>query len=416
MKRIPCRLLLLVLALHLIALTAAAQDIAPPVPQKLTLHSNVLNEDRVIWVRTPHGYDQGTDRFPVLYLTDGPGHINEIGSTIDFLVDNGRMPPLIVVGIANTDRTRDLTPSHWERKDPDGKETNPTSGGGDRFLDFIQNELMPEIEKRYRTAQFRIFSGHSLGGLMAIHILISRPEMFQAYIAVSPSLQWDNQRTLHQAQEFFAAHAELNKTLFFSLANEGDTPNPMGDGFEQLQKTLTVKAPKEFHWDSARYHDEDHGSTVLRAHYAGLRTIFADWQMPRDPDNGMPVGGLDGLEKHYRDLSGRYGYQIPLPEKALNNIGYQLMGSKKFDEAIVVFRRNVELYPVSSNVYDSLGEGYENAGKFELAAGMFRKAIEVGTKAGDANVDAYNDHLTRVKAETKSAETKATEKNAAGHK
>jgi predicted alpha/beta superfamily hydrolase len=92
-------------------LGASAQDIAPPVPQKRTLHSSVLNEDRVIWVRTPHGYDQGTDRFPVLYLTDGPGHINEIGSTIDFLVDSGLMPPLIVVGIANTARTRDLTPS-----------------------------------------------------------------------------------------------------------------------------------------------------------------------------------------------------------------------------------------------------------------------------------------------------------------
>jgi predicted alpha/beta superfamily hydrolase len=74
---------------------------------------------------------------------------------------------------------------------------NPTSGGGDRFLDFIQNELMPEIGKRYRTAHFQIFSGHWLGGLMAIHILVSRPDMFQAYIAVSPSLQWDNQRTLH---------------------------------------------------------------------------------------------------------------------------------------------------------------------------------------------------------------------------
>jgi enterochelin esterase-like enzyme len=70
----------------------------------------------------------GKDPLPVLYLTDGPGHINEIGNSIDFLVDNGRMPALIVVGIANTDRTRDLTPTHSDTKDSSGKETLPTSG------------------------------------------------------------------------------------------------------------------------------------------------------------------------------------------------------------------------------------------------------------------------------------------------
>lgn len=319
------RLLACAIGLNLLLTVAVAQDLTPPAPEKLSIHSNILNEDRIIWVRTPQGYQQSKNAFPVLYLTDGPGHINEIGSTIDFLVNNQRMPPLIVVGIANTDRTRDLTPSHSDSKDPSGKEVNPTSGGADHFLDFIQTELMPEIDKRYRTAHYRIFSGHSLGGLLAMHILSTRPDMFNAYIAVSPSLWWDNQRTLHQAEDFFATHTELNKTLFFSLGNED---KGMKDGFEALKNSLTAKAPRDFHWESALYPDEDHGSTVLRAHYAGLRTIFHDWQMPRDPSNGMPVGGFAGMEKHYRELSLRYGYEIPLPENAVNNLGYQLMGDK----------------------------------------------------------------------------------------
>lgn len=395
------------LTLCLLSIAAVAQDLAPPIPQKLIVHSDVLNEDRVVWIRTPRGYDQSKHPFAVLYLTDGPDHINEIGSTIDFLVQNNRMPPLIVVGIANTDRTRDLTPSHDAEKTPDGTEASPTSGGGDRFINFIRNELMPEIDKRYRTARFRIFAGHSFGGLTAIHILITHPDMFAAYIAVSPSLQWDNQRTLHEAQQFFAAHAELNKTLFFSLGNEGNTPNPMGEGFAELQKTLTAKAPQGFHWDSARYRDEDHGSTVLRGHYAGLRTVFADWQMPRDPVSGFPVGGLDGAEKHYHELSERYGYQIPVPENVVNNLGYQLMGMKKIDEAIAVFQRNVDLYPGSANVYDSLGDGYESAGKLDLATQRVQKAIELGTKTRDPNLDAYKDHLKRVMKKTKAAAAKA---------
>jgi len=401
----------LVLALILTTLlivAATAQDIAPPIPQKLIVHSTVLNEDRTIWVRTAHGYDPGKDPLPVLYLTDGPGHINEIGSTIDFLVDNGRMPPIIVVGIANTDRTRDLTPTHADVKNADGTiERIPTSGGGDRFLDFIQTELIPEIDKHYRTAPYRIFAGHSLGGLMAIHILTSRPDMFQGYIAVSPSLWWDDEHTLHEAQQFFAAHAELDKRLFFSLGGEG---KDMQDGFDQLKKTLTSKTPKHFHWDSARYSDETHSSTVLRAHYAGLRMIFSDWPVARD-STGMHEGGIAGLDKHYRELSQRYGYRIKVPENAINGLGYRLMEMKKFNEAIAVFQQNVELYPASANVYDSLGEGYEGGGKLDLATQSFQKAIELGTKTNDPGLDSFQDHLKRVTGKAKAAADKPAGSN-----
>ncbi len=395
MNSLVCRV---VLASFAVLAIASAQDIAPPIPQKLVVHSNILNEDRIVWVRTPHGYESGKDVFPVLYLTDGPAHINEIGNSIDFLVNNGRMPPLIVVGIANTDRTRDLTPTRADEKHDDGTvQHDPTSGGADRFLDFIQTELMPEIDKRYRTAPYRIFAGHSFGGLLAIHILTSRPDMFQAYIAVSPSLWWDNQHTLHQAQSFFAAHDELNKTLFFSLGNEDED---MQSGFDELKKSLTARAPKDFRWASERFPDEDHGSTVLRAHYAGLRSIFAGWELPRD-DTGFPVGGMSGIEQHYRELSLRYGYSVPLPENLLNGFGYRLLGEKKFDEAIGVFQRNVQLYPGSANVYDSLADGYEGAGRLDLALQNCQKSVEVGTKTNDQNLDAFKGHLKRVTEKTK---------------
>ena len=401
MKLFVCRLLLAAFVLTILTTTAAsAQDIAPPIPQKLVVHSNILNEDRVIWVRTPNGYDQSQNRFPVLYITDAPGPINEIGAVIDFLVDNNEMPPLIVVGIANTDRVRDLTPTHADVKHSDGTLDHfPTSGGADRFLDFIQTELMPEIDKRYRTEPCRIFTGHSLGGLLAVHILVNRPEMFQAYIASSPSLWWDDQHTVLQAQAFFAAHAELKKMLFFSLGNEGGDMVP---GFEQLQKMLTGKVPKDFRWDSAHYLDETHSSTELRAHYAGLRSIFAGWEMPRD-DKGMPIGGMSGIEQHYGELSARFGYPVPLPENLINSLGYRLMADKKFDEAIAAFQRNVQLYPGSANVYDSLADGYEGAGNLDLALQNCEKAVEIGTRTNDKNLDAFKNHLKRVSTKSKTS-------------
>jgi hypothetical protein len=181
----------------------------------------------------------------------------------------------------------------------------------------------------------------------------------------------------------------------------------MGDGFEQLQKTLATKAPKGFHWDSSRYPDETHSSTVLRAHYAGLRTVFADWQAPVSSDNGFPVGGMAGVEKHYHDLSERYGCAIQAPESLINQLGYRLMGDKKLDEAIAAFQRNVELYPGSANVYDSLGEGYENAGKLDLAIQNIEKAIAKGTGTGDPDLDQYKAHLKSVEAAKAAAEKAA---------
>jgi predicted alpha/beta superfamily hydrolase len=394
----------LILFVCFLSIPAAAQDFAPPAPQRLVVHSNVLNEDRVILVRTPAAAQRGKSRYAVLYLTDGDGHINEIGSTIDFLVNNDRMPPLIVVGITNTDRTRDLTPTSW----PMAPNEKPVGGGADKFLDFIQTELVPEIDKRYPTEPYRVFAGHSLGGLLAIHALITRPDLFHAYIAVSPSLQWDDGRVLHQAQEFFAKQKEYRKALYTSLANEGDRPGPMGANFEQLQKTLNGNLPKGFTAKSERYHDEDHGSTVLRAHYAGLRTIFADWQMPRDPTNGMPSGGLKGIELHSQELSDRYGFRVSAESK-INQLGYAFLGMKKVGEAIAAFKRNVELYPSSANVYDSLGDGYEAAGKLDLAMENTRKAVATGEQNGDPELAAFKKHLDRLTAADKAGSGKSTQ-------
>jgi len=381
------------LVVCLASIIAMGQELAPPVPERFTIHSNVLNEDRAILVRMPAAAQGKKDKYPVLYLTDGDGHINEVGSIVDFLASKNRCAPIMIVGIPNTDRTRDLTPTRADQRNAQGAvvQAEPTSGGADKFLEFIQTELFPEIEKRYGTQPYRIFAGHSLGGLLAIHALITHPDMFNAYIAVSPSLQWDNQHTLHQAQQFFAKQKEFNKTLFFSLGNEGATPNAMGEGFEQLQKTFAAGTPKGFIVRSARYPDEDHGSTTFLAHYAGLRTVFDGWVMPRDP-NGLPVGGLKGAEQHYRVLSARFGFPVSA-EQTINQIGYNLLGQKKIDDALAAFRRNVELYPGSANVYDSLADGLEAQGKADLARQNVQKAVTVGTETGDPQLPQYKQHL-----------------------
>src|SRR5690348_7339830 len=213
------RLLCGLAILFLISSAAIAQRATGTV-KTLALKSTVLGEERVILVRTPPGYETNKQKYPVLYMTDGDAHMGHTASTIEFLTQNGRISDLIVVGVTNTDRTRDLTPVKSTNKTPDGNLQFPTSGGADNFLKFFETELIPEIEKEYRVQPYRIFAGHSLGGLFAIHAMITKPGLFNAYIAVSPSLQWENNEALKRAEAFLKNQKEMKVTLFASIGNE----------------------------------------------------------------------------------------------------------------------------------------------------------------------------------------------------
>jgi len=360
-------------------------------PTKLTIKSTVLGEDRVILVRTPAGYETNKLAYPVLYMTDGDAHIGHTGSTIEFLARNGRMSELIVVGIVNTDRTRDLTPA--KATGPNAAQF-PTAGGADNFLKFIETEVIPQIEKSYRVQPYRILAGHSFGGLFTVHTLITRPELFNSYIAVSPSLQWADDATLKRAEEFFKTRKELNATLFTSLGNE---PGDIGKDFVLFKELLAGTKIKGFEWEAEQMKDEDHGSVVLRSHYAGLRKVYDGWQMPRDPETGAVAGGLKAADAHYKWLSEKFHYSIATPENLINQIGYQflLAATPNPEEAIAVFKANIERYPNSANVYDSLGEAYERTGHMDWAAPQYEKAQALGKQNNDPNAAIFLTNYTR---------------------
>ena len=373
-------------------------------PAKITIKSSVLGEDRVILVRTPPGYEANKLAYPVLYMTDGDAHIGHTASTIEFLSRNGRMPEMIVVGITNTDRTRDLTPT--KATGPNAAQF-PTAGGADNFLKFIETEVIPEIEKRYRVQPYRVLAGHSFGGLFAVHALITRPELFNSYVAVSPSLQWSDDATLKRAEEFFKTRKELHATLFTSLGNE---PGDIGKDFEAFKQLLAKNQVKGFEWDAQQMTDEDHGSVVLRSHYFGLRKVYDGWQMPRDPATGAVAGGLKAADEHYKWLSQKFGYAIPTPEGLINQLGYQDLLGGNPEAAIATFKSNVERYPNSANVYDSLAEAYEKTARLDLAAPLYEKAQSLGKQNNDPNAAIYSANFTRASDKLKqAAATKQTE-------
>lgn len=384
LNRIPKQIITATIILQIIVCSASAQRTAPIViGEQFVLHSDVLNEDRAIHVTVPPGYEFTPQKFPVIYLLDGPAHMVHTTGSKDVLARSNRMPQTIIVGIANTDRTRDLTPS------PSANGRLPTSGGADNFLEFINTELIPFIDKNYRTEPYRVLIGHSFGGLFAVHTMATKPESFDAYIAISPSLQWASGEPVTEMSTFLEEHPDYNGFLYFTIASEGGA---MQASFDSLIDLLESKAPQTLHWDSQQLPDEDHGSTVLRSTYHGLKTLFSDWQ----PTEIMASGDIEAIKKHFAAMSKKYKFEITPAERPINQLGYSFLQGGEEEKAIEIFKFNVESHPDSANVYDSLGEAYETTGKIHLAMQNYEKAVKQGKKINDPNTPIYQRNYNRV--------------------
>ena len=330
------------------------------------IKSTILNEDRSILIHLPASYTQTYRKFPVVYMLDGhASFLSLMPGLLEHLAWSGHIPEMILVSIQNIDRTRDLSPTKVAAR--------PTSGGGDNFLRFIETEVMPLVEKKYRTQPFRIFAGHSLGGLAVVHSMVSRPDLFQAYIAASPVLHWDNNFVIKRAEEAFRQRKDWKKTIFLAV---GDEP-PYFNGFNAFKDLLGKVKPNGLVYEFRRMPEENHASAPLQAYQWGLRKIYDGWLPP-------PSGEIADLENHYRRLSERYGYQILIPENLLNQIGYHMLGASNYPAAIKVFQKNVELYPDSPNVYDSLAEAYDRDGQSAAARRNYEKAVSVAEQSGNA--------------------------------
>jgi len=371
----------------------AAPIFAEPVVigETSTIQSEILGEERTLMVHLPDGYATSQTSYPVLYLLDGASNFHHTTGTIKALSRAGHVPEMIVVGIINTDRTRDLTPTA-DSPDPEtGEVAMPTAGGADNFLRFFNEELIPHVEKTYRTAPFRILVGHSLGGLFTLHALVASPETFNSYIAISPSLQWDDGELVERAQAAFANVEQLNKYVFMSIANEG---GEMLANLSRLTEFLTYSGPEGLVWEFRLMEGDDHGTVPIRSTYLGLRLTYPRWRIPRGFSSEPK---LSGLQQHYAKLSAEYGYTVPIPEGRINWLGYMVMGSGDIAGAIEIFEANVERFPGSANVYDSLAEALENDEQYAAALEKYDKAYKRAQEIDDLNTGIYKQNFDRVK-------------------
>ncbi len=194
---------------------------APPVlpHDTLSIASRAVGERRIINVYTPPGYARNSRaRYAVVYMPDGgiAEDFPHVVKTLDSLIARGRIAPVIVVGIENTERRRDMTGPTTVHSD---SAIAAHVGGSAPFRRFIGDELMPEIRRRYRTTDETTIVGESLAGLFIVETFVQQPAMFQRYIALSPSLWWNRDQLVRDSAAL-SRSAPGVRTLFLSAANE----------------------------------------------------------------------------------------------------------------------------------------------------------------------------------------------------
>ncbi|WP_149915700.1 alpha/beta hydrolase [Sphingobacterium cavernae] len=235
-----------------------AQD---PVPahDSLRVQSIILGEERIINVWLPDQYKSGTDSLPIMYMADGgvKEDFPHIANTLEKLINENKIVPMILVGIENTQRRRDLTPVTEVAKD---KEIAAKVGGSSKFREFIKEELFPEIEGRYRTTSERSIIGESLSGLFVMETFFLYPDLFTNYVAFDPSLWWNNHYLNRTVQEHLEGFPTDKKRLWFA----GSDATDINQYTKELATILTSTSPSNLKWAYSDEPNEKH-HTIFRA-------------------------------------------------------------------------------------------------------------------------------------------------------
>jgi predicted alpha/beta superfamily hydrolase len=345
----------------------------------IELESTILMEKRIISIDLPDDYTITDSKYPVLYLLDGRTHFKHASAAVDFLSGMGAIPQVIVVSIHNIDRNRDFSPVHTERI--------PTSGGAEKFLNFLSEELTTYINSNYRSSGMDILLGHSFGGTFAVYSLLEKPGLFDAFIAVSPALQYADNYLVKEAEKGLKPY-KGNRYFYMTVGNE---PNYF-DALSTFSKVIEEKAEETIQFKYVKMPSENHNTTPYSSVFSGLRYIFSDWQITPDIANK----GLTEIDAFYANLSAKYGNPMETPERIINNLGYTYLQVGKIENAISVFEENVKRYPKSANVYDSMGDAFENDGQLDKAAKFYQEAYDIGKKKNDPNASIYKTNLNRV--------------------
>ena len=335
----------------------------------LIIDSKILGEKNKVFIELPKDYYLTSEKYPIVYVLDGAYNFKFSSEAVKLLYQNERIPPCIVIGITSTNRERDFTPagdSNWQPP-----REMQAAGGAEKFLKYLEEELIPAIDKKYRTQPFRTIIGHSLGGLLAMYAFSTKPYLFQAHISLEGSLWWNDGAVGKSVINYLDAHPAYKGKLFI-----GRIKIPREAWFPinaTLIDYLEKKRPAGMEYTYMEISEETHSTMVFPGTYFGLRDVFKDYffELNEQADE-------KSIMAYYTSLSARYGFTVIIPQQIYNFLWDIAMHEKKYDDAIHYGEMRIKYYPNSYRAYMDLGSTYIQTDNKE-------KAITCLTRASTLN-------------------------------
>lgn len=332
--------------LFLASLTSYAQKIEIGAIE--IIHSEILQEEREYWIYLPEHYSDEKykeQEYPIIYLLDGEKYFHVVSGIVNNFSSGYYpiMPECIVVAIKNTNRARDLTPTTMA-------DMGYESGGSSKFEYFITKELMAKINGTYRTMDYKILMGHSFGGLFTMNALFKKANSFNAYVAIDPSLWWDDALFVKGLGDKLHWLDFDKRTLFLANANSLGYPKKAGKqdnahfkAKEMAIKKMNANIPKNLNLNIKTYPEEDHGSVVLPSIIDAFRFIFKGYRA--NAKEVMKNPAL--LRTHYQEVSDKLGFDFKPQCAYIDGIVDLLIERHQLEKAEILHHLNMDLYPTN---------------------------------------------------------------------
>ena len=375
---------ILILSLMIFQLQATAQETtAFVIGTNHNIESKILNEERTYILELPDSYKESSKNYPLLVLLDGEVNYHGHSGILKQMVQGGQIPEMIIVAINNVDRVRDFTPTNYltNLNGSSAVESHKTSGGSSNFLGFIEKELLPEIEGKYRTNNFKILVGISHGGLLVGSSYLSETSTFKGFISMDPSFWWDDQYVVKQIANTGLSQLE-SKRIYVSTADKFENFDRNPEVFkaninshELFNASLKNKGVSPSKVQLDYFKEENHWTVALMSLYRGMQFIYKDLRM-----KNIRNSSFEEIIAYYK--SNYNGAFVP-PENDINALGYKHLRDDK-NKALAFFILNTTNYPNSSNAFDSLGEGYVELGDKENAIKNYKMSLALDSSNDNA--------------------------------
>jgi predicted alpha/beta superfamily hydrolase len=339
----------------------------------LTLESEILGETRRVYVQLPGGYGASPARYPVLVVLDGEWLYELAQAHVRFLSEYHAMDPciprMIVVGIEGTDRDRDFTPSEnsgWEHE-------FPAAGGADDFLRFLAEELLPLIDREYRTLPGRTIAGWSFGGLLAMYSAVATPELFDSHLCISPAIWWDGDLVFDR---FADPRFDRPKRIVMTLGT-GEEGGMVHTSTTKIFERLERDPIDNLDVFLIEFEGVGHTWGIPAAFDKGLRQLYSSFVASEDD-----AGTLDEVDAYYRDLSQSWGYPVNPPAAVMLRLA-AAQDDKR--HAIAIVDRLLAYEPGNSLAHFYRGRFQQKLELNEAALESYREAVAAELRGDPPN-------------------------------